>query len=125
MSDKYAANFANLLTQLPDALPTNPENLQPLLEKAPILTQTTAKLGDIAESEGIQAFLNSGMLTPELVTLLGNFGKTTVETEKQFRANPKSVSLFGMLSATNNDDVRRGLGFLVAPAGNIGKHMKS
>lgn len=125
MSDKYAANFAALLTQLPEALPTITENLPPLLEKAPILMQTTAKLGDIAESEGIQAFLNSGMLTPELVTLLGDIGKTTVETEKEFRANPKSVSLFGMLSATKNDDVQRGLGFLVALAGNIGKKMKS
>lgn len=124
MSDKYAADFASLLTQLPEALPTITENLPPLLEKAPILMQTTAKLGEIAESEGVQAFLSSGMLTPELVGLLGDIGKTTVQTEKEFRENPKSISLFGMYKATKDDDVQRGLGFMIALAGNIGKMLK-
>ena len=124
MSDEYAANFTSLITQLPAALPTITENLPPLLEKAPILMQTTAKLGEIAESQGVQAFLNSGMLTPELVSLLGDIGKTTVQTEAEFRQNPKSVSLFGLYGATKDEDVQRGLGFLVSLAKNIGKTLK-
>ncbi|MBS1793838.1 MAG: DUF1641 domain-containing protein [Acidobacteria bacterium] len=124
MSGEYAANFATLVSHLPEALPTITENLPPLLEKAPILMQTTAKLGEIAESEGVQSFLNSGMLTPELVSLLGDIGKTTVKTEAEFRANPKPVSLFGLYGATKDDDVQRGIGFLIALAKNIGKMLK-
>lgn len=125
MSDKYTAELGMLISQLPKTLPTITENLPPLLEKAPILMQTTAKLGEIAESEGIQAFLNSGMLTPELVGFLGEIGKATVETEAEFRKSPKSLSLFGLYGATKDEDVQRGLGFLVALAGNIGKMMKN
>jgi uncharacterized protein YjgD (DUF1641 family) len=124
LGDKYAANIGTLVSQLPKTLPTITENLPPLLEKAPVLMQTTAKLGEIAESEGVQAFLNSGMLTPELVELLGNIGQTTVQTEAEFRKNPKSVSLFGLYKATKDEDVQRGLGFLLALAKNIGKMLK-
>lgn len=124
MSDKYTAELGALVSQLPKTLPTITENLPPLLEKAPILMQTTAKLGEIAESEGVQAFLNSGMLTPELVKLLGDIGKTTVQTEAEFRQNPKSVSLFGLYGATRDEDVQRGFGFMIALAKNIGKMLK-
>lgn len=124
MSDKYSAEIGALLSQLPRTLPMITENLPPLLEKAPILMQTTTKLGEIAESEGVQAFLNSGMLTPELVGFLGNIGRTTVETEHEFRNDPKSVSLFGLYGATKDADVQRGLGFLLALAKNIGKMLK-
>lgn len=124
LSDEYAANLGSLVSQLPKTLPTITENLPPLLEKAPILMQTTAKLGEIAESEGVQAFLNSGMLTPELVDLLGNIGQTTVQTEAEFRQNPKSISLFGLYGATKDEDVQRGLGFMIALAKNIGKMLK-
>jgi uncharacterized protein YjgD (DUF1641 family) len=124
MSDKYSAEIGALLSQLPRTLPMITENLPPLLEKAPILMQTTTKLGEIAESEGVQAFLNSGMLTPELVGFLGNIGRTTVETEHEFRSDPKSVSLFGLYGATKDADVQRGLGFLLALAKNIGKMLK-
>lgn len=124
LSDEYAANVASLVGQLPGALPTITENLPPLLEKAPVLMKTTAKLGEIAESEGVQAFLNSGMLTPELVSLLGDIGKTTVQTEHEFRQNPQKISLFGLYGATKDEDVQRGLGFLVSLAKNIGKTLK-
>lgn len=123
-SDEYAANFGSLLAHLPAALPTITENLPPLLDKAPVLMQTTAKLGEIAESEGVQAFLNSGMLTPELVQLLGDIGKTTVATEAEFRQSPKGVSFFGLFSATKDEDVQRGIGFMIALARNIGRMMR-
>ena len=124
MSDKYAAEIGVLVSQLPKTLPAITENLPPLLEKAPSLMKTGLQLGEIAESEGVQAFLKSGMLTPELVGFLGDIGKTTVETEHEFRKNPKSVSLFGLYGATKDEDVQRGLGFLLALAKNIGKMLR-
>lgn len=124
MSDEYAATFATLLTQIPKTLPALTENLPPLLEKSPNLIKTGLQLGEIAESEGVQAFLTSGMLTPELVGFLGDIGRTTVETEHEFRKNPKSVSLFGLYGATKDDDVQRGLGFMISLAKNIGKMLR-
>lgn len=125
LSDKYTAELGMLVSQLPTALPAITENLPPLLEKAPSLIKTGLQLGEIAESEGVQAFLNSGMLTPELVSFLGDIGRTTVETEHEFKKNPKSISLFGLYGATKDEDVQRGLGFLIALAKNIGKMMKN
>jgi Uncharacterized conserved protein len=119
-----AAALGTLVSQLPKTLPTITENLPPLLEKAPVLMQTTTKLGEIAESEGVQAFLNSKMLTPELVELLGSIGQTAVRTEAEFRRSPKKVSLFGLYKETKDEDVQLGLGFLIALAKNVGQMLK-
>ncbi len=124
LSDKYSADMGKLVAELPKVLPTMAENLPPLLDKAPSLIKTGLQLGEIAESEGVQAFLTSGMLTPELVGFLGDIGRTTVETEHEFRQNPKSISLFGLYGATKDEDVQRGLGFLITLAKNIGKMLK-
>ena len=124
MSDQVSADLGKLVAELPKVLPTMAENLPPLINKAPSLIKTGLQLGEIAESEGVQAFLHSGMLTPELVGLLGDVGKTAVQTEAEFRQNQKSVSLFGLYGATKDEDVQRGLGFLLALAKNVGKMLK-
>lgn len=124
MSEEFSANLGKLVAELPKVLPTMAENLPPLLEKAPSLVKTGLQLGEIAESEGVQAFLTSGMLTPELVSFLGDIGRTTVETEHEFKKNPKSISLFGLYGATKDEDVQRGLGFMISLAKNIGKMLR-
>ncbi len=70
ISDKTSAELGQALAQLPnifpslvESLPAITENLPPLLENAPSLMKTTVKVGEIAESEGVQAFLNSGVNT--------------------------------------------------------------
>lgn len=125
LSDEYSADLGKLVAELPKLLPTMAENLPPLLDKAPSLIKTGLQLGEIAESDGVQAFLTSGMLTPELVGFLGDIGRTTVETEHEFRKHPKSVSLFGLYGASKDDDVQRGFGFMIALAKNIGKMLKN
>lgn len=124
MSDEFSADLGKLVAELPKVLPMMAENLPPLLDKAPSLIKTGLQLGEIAESEGVQAFLTSGMLTPELVGFLGDIGRTTVETEHEFRQDPKSISLFGLYGATKDEDVQRGLGFMIALAKNIGKMLQ-
>lgn len=118
------AQLPNVLPPLVNNLPALTENLSPLMEQMPSLMKTGAKVGEIAESEGVQAFLNSGMLTPGLVNFLGNSGKVVVQTEEEFRKNPKEVSLWGAYSEMKDKDVQRGLGFLLSLAKNFGQALK-
>lgn len=113
-----------LLPSLAKNLPTIAENLPPLLENAPSLMKTSVKLGEIADSEGVQAFLNSGMLSPELVSLLGEAGETAIKTHQEFKANPREFSLWGAYKETKDADVQRGLGFLLELSKNLGKMLK-
>lgn len=114
----------NVLPPLVNNLPALTENLAPLMEQMPSLMKTGAKVGEIAESEGVQAFLNSGMLTPGLVNFLGQSGKVVVQTEEEFRKNPKEVSIWGAYSEMKDKNVQRGLGFLLALAKNFGQALK-
>ena len=114
----------NVLPPLVNNLPALTENLAPLMEQMPSLMKTGAKVGEIAESEGVQAFLNSGMLTPGLVNFLGNSGKVVVQTEEEFRKNPREVSIWGAYSEMKDKDVQRGIGFLLSLAKNFGQVLK-
>lgn len=124
LSGEATAHLGEIVAQVPRLLPPLVENLPALTDNLPSLMRTGVKVGEIAESEGVQAFLNSGMLTPELVALLGQTGKTAVETEAEFRRHPKTVSLFGLYRESKDEDVQRGLGFLLALAKNFGKMLK-
>ncbi len=68
--------------------------------------------------------LRSQSLIPIPIQPLGDIGRTTVETESEFRRDPKGISLFGLFGATKDEDVQRGLGFLTALARNIGRMMR-
>ena len=118
------SELPQLIPPLIEHLPNMAQNLPPLLEQAPSLMDTTSKLGKIAESEGVQTFLNSEMLTPSLVSFLGETGKVAAETREEFQKNPKEVTLWGAYKESKDEDIQRGLGFLLALAKNIGKSMK-
>jgi uncharacterized protein YjgD (DUF1641 family) len=118
---EITAQIPNILPPLMKSLPQLAENLPPLLEQAPSLMRTGAKLGEIAESEGVQTFLHSDMLTPELVTFLGDTGKLAVQTKENFQKNPENLGLWGLYKKSGDEDVQRGLGFLMALAKNFGQ----
>lgn len=118
---EIAAQMPNILPPLMKSLPQLAENLPPLLEQAPSLMKTGARLGEIAESEGVQTFLNSEMLTPELVNFLGDTGKVAVRTKADFQRNPEKLGLWGLYKKSGDEDVQRGLGFLMELAKNFGQ----
>ncbi len=113
--------MSQVLPSLMKSLPEVAKNLPPLIEQSPSLIKTGAKLGEIAESEGVQVFLHSDMLTPELVTFLGDTGKLAVNTKEEFQRNPEKVGMWGLIKKSGDDDVQRGLGFLMALAKNFGQ----
>lgn len=121
---EVVGQLPNVLPPLVKNLPALTENLPPLMEQMPALMRTGVKVGEIAESEGVQAFLNSGMLTPGLVNFLGESGKIVVKTEEEFKKNPKEVSIWGAYSEIKDKDVQRGIGFILALAKNFGQALK-
>lgn len=118
---KVAAQLPKVLPPLMKSLPEIAENLPPLLEQSPKLIKTGIKLGEIADSEGVQAFLESDMLTPDLVHFLGDTGKIVVETKRNFSRKPEKLSIWGLYKKTGDEDVQRGLGFLMELAKNFGQ----
>ena len=131
VNDKTSAGIGLTLAQLPavlpelvKSLPAITEGLPSFLEQTPNLMKTSVKLSEIAESEGVQAFLNSGMLSPELVNVLGETGETAIKTHQEFKANPREVSLWGAYKETKDPDVQRGIGFLLQLSKNLGKMLK-
>lgn len=124
VSMENQAVFGQLISQVPKVLPALAENLPPLVDQLPSLMKTGAKLGEIAESEGVQAFLNSNMLSPELVNFLGEAGKTAVKAQIEFQENPKQLGIYGLYKETKDEDVQRGLGFLITLAKNFGQMLK-
>lgn len=128
IGESGAGNLSEITAQVPKLvkplmknLPQLTESLPELLEQAPSLMKTGAKLGEIAESEGVQAFLDSDMLTPELVGFLGDTGRIAVETKKDFQRNPEKLGLWGLYKKSGDEDVQRGLGFLMELAKNFGQ----
>ena len=116
-----AAELPKVVPHLVKSLPEIAENLPPLLEQSPKLIKTGIKLGEIADSEGVQAFLESDMLTPELVHFLGDTGKIVVDTKQNFQRQPEKLSLWGLYRKSGDEDVQRGLGFLMELARNFGR----
>jgi uncharacterized protein YjgD (DUF1641 family) len=115
------SQMSSVLPSLLKSLPEVAENLPPLIEQSPSLIRTGTKLGEIAESEGVQAFFFFFMLTPELVNFLGDTGKLAVTTKENFQRNPEKLGLWGLYKKSGDEDVQRGLGFLMELAKNFGQ----
>jgi uncharacterized protein YjgD (DUF1641 family) len=60
--------------------------------------------------------LNSGMLDPKVVVTLGELGRLSSETYSEVAGKPVQPvgGLFGLMRATKDPDVQKGLGFAFA-----------
>ncbi len=70
--------------------------------------------------------IDSGMLDPELVGILGDTGRKAVETwhEVSSRPVPPTGGLMGTLRASRDPDVQKTIGFFFAFAKAFAKHLK-
>ncbi len=106
-------------------LPQLSKTLPQLVETLPQLVDVGLKFKRVIDSDEFDAFLESGMLAPKTVQLLGQVGDSLVETEKDFKASPKKVGLFGLWSALSDPDIQLGLGFLVEFGKRLGQKLKN
>jgi len=71
----------------------------------------------------INRIIQSPIVEPEPVAVLSEAAQALVEGVKQAQRNQTSLGLAGLLRATRDEDVRRGLGFLVEVARVFGRDM--
>jgi len=73
-------------------------------------------------ADAVEALLESGMLSREVVTLLGRFAGAIVSGTENARANRTSLSgLLPALRALKDPDVARGFGLLIEVSRALGK----
>jgi uncharacterized protein YjgD (DUF1641 family) len=73
-------------------------------------------------ADAVEALLDSGMLSREVVTLLGEMAGALVKGAEQARANRTSVAgILPVLRALKDPDVGRGFGLLIEVSRALGK----
>jgi hypothetical protein len=77
---------------------------------------------DAAKVRDLEALLQSGMLDPGVVRIIGELGRALAETAA---AAPRPLGAAGLLLALGKPDVRRALGFLVAVAERFGRTLSA
>ena len=82
----------------------------------------TSRMADLLESGEINALLESGVIDPKAVEVVGSAAQALVTS----RAVPApKVGLFGMLKAMRDPDMQRALGFLTVFGKNFGGNLDS
>lgn len=90
-----------------------------------------AKLAPVAETlatrtETIQGLLDSAILRPEIVQVVGTFGEAALEADRRTRGKQVEVgSIFALNRVLKEPDVQETLAFLVEFARVFGKHQRS
>jgi len=90
-----------------------------------------AQLAPIAETlatrkETIQGFLDSAILRPEIVQVVGTFGEAALEADKRTRGKQVEVgSIFALNKVLKEPEVQETLAFLVEFARVFGAHQRA
>ena len=101
-----------------------------LAQVGPALT-SLAKLAPVAETlanrtETIQGLLDSAILRPEIVQVVGTFGEAALEADRRTRGKQVEVgSIFALNRVLKEPEVQETLAFLVEFARVFGKHQRS
>lgn len=87
------------------------------------LFQVTIRLNQVLNSPEFEALMNSGILSPETVAVVGKAGSALTESYRETTAGAaetKKMGLFGLLRMLNDPDVQRSLQLLTAFAKTFG-----
>lgn len=84
------------------------------------------RLGELFRSDEFQALLDSGVLDPSALEVVGGLGSALVETQDEAaRGQTPRQGLFGLLGALRDPDVQHALGFLTTVAKKFGRSLRS
>jgi uncharacterized protein YjgD (DUF1641 family) len=119
-------NINGLVSQLRDSTEESHEvgnvrdAVKALSELAP-LTSTLAERKDT-----IQGFLDSPILRPEIIDVVGNLGEAALEADKQTKGRQvDSGGVFSLVKQLKNPDIQETLSFLLAFARVFGARQRS
>lgn len=71
--------------------------------------QALIKFSTLVASDGFDAVIDSGILDPDAVSIIGDMGYTLAQCQKE---PPQRVGIFGLMRLLNDDDAQVALGFL-------------
>jgi len=71
--------------------------------------QALIKFSTLVASDGFDAVIDSGILDPDAVSIIGDMGYTLAQCRKD---PPQRVGIFGLMRLLNDDDAKVALGFL-------------
>ena len=86
--------------------------------------EAALRFGAMMDAEKVRelnALLNSGVLAPGTLRIVGEVGRALTETAA---APPVTAGPLGLLKALGHPDVQRALGFLVTFAERFGRHLR-
>lgn len=84
------------------------------------------RLGELFRTDEFQALLDSGVLDPEALRVVGSLGAALVDTQKEAeRGRTPQQGLFGLVGALRDPDVQHAIGFLTQFAKKFGRNLQS
>lgn len=106
---------------LPNGAPTGLPSIDVRALAASLATLASALA---AATPTLSNFLNSSLLDPQAVDVVGGLGKALIEGKAAAAADPGGPKgLFGLWRVSRDKDVNRGLGFFVQVARAFGRHL--
>lgn len=88
--------------------------------------QALGKLSEVFRTDEFQALLDSGVLDPEALQVIGGLGTALVESQKEAaRGDIPQRGMFGLLGALRDPDVQHAVGFLTRFAKRFGRQLQS
>lgn len=82
----------------------------------------TTKMAILLDSEEFKALMESGVLDPKAVQVIGNAGQAMVASQEK---PIEKIGLFGLMRALGDPDLQQALGFLTAFGKEFGRTMKN
>ena len=104
-----AAMVADSLDEIAQSAAEAGLDLEQLLQH---LFKVPVKLAPLLDSGELDALLESGMLEPQTLQVLGKVGKALSQGYALDQSQPQKVSIFGLIGMINDPDIQRVLGFL-------------
>ena len=132
----HLEDLMQLVDRAPDAIATVVDMLDAEVAKAyarghspeETLRQTVGALGRLGElfrTDEFEALLDSGVLDPEALNVVGSLGAALVDTQKEAtRGDTPKRGIFGLLGALRDPDVQHAIGFLTQFAKKFGQNLR-
>jgi uncharacterized protein YjgD (DUF1641 family) len=84
-----------------------------------------SRLGELFRTDEFEALLDSGVLDPEALQVVGSLGSALVESQKEAsRGETPKRGFFGLLGALRDPDVQRAIGFVTTFAKKFGRNLR-
>ncbi len=128
--------LAALAEELPDAARVTVDTIDDALTRAAdrgVVVDERARegralsrLGELFRTDEFEALLDSGVLDPQALQVVGSLGSALVDTQKEAsRGDTPTQGVFGLLGALRDPDVQRAVGFITTLAKKFGRNLRA